>query len=267
MVISVPLIAKGAVLGMISLGSRTVRNVTPEELSLLAAIGQQTGVAVENACLYEQAEEAAATAERNRLARDLHDAVIQTLFSASMIANVLPRIWKRNPDEGQRRLEELHQLTRGALAEMRTLLLELRPSALIESPLDDLLRQLGEATTGRARLPVAVEIKEECSLPPDVKVALYRIAQEALNNVCKHAAASQVTVSLDCVEQVELRIQDDGCGFDPSLTPSDHFGIGIMQERAEAVGAKLTVQSEIGRGTQVLVTWSVNDTQCGSHHT
>jgi nitrate/nitrite-specific signal transduction histidine kinase len=279
MAISIPLVAKRQVLGAINLGSPTARDVTREELSLLAAIGQQTGVAVENARLYEQAEETAVTAERHRLARDLHDAVTQTLFSASMIAEVLPRIWERKPDEGQRRLQELHQLTRGALAEMRTLLVELRPSSLVEASLGDLLGQLGEAFTGRARVPVEVEMEGECSLPPDVQVALYRVAQEALNNVFKHAGASQVTVSLRCTDftsvplppegeeptsasprpgvRIELCIRDDGRGFDSTAIPPDHFGLTIMRERAEAVGATVRVESEIGQGTEVVAVWSV----------
>jgi signal transduction histidine kinase len=195
--------------------------------------------------------------ERSRLARDLHDAVTQTLFSASLIADVLPRIWERNQDEGRRRLEELRQLTRGALAEMRTLLLELRPAALAEAEMGDLLRQLAESVTGRAR--VAVEVKEEgvCDLPPDVKVALYRIAQEALNNVAKHAGASQAQVAFACgaQEPVSLRIRDNGRGFDPASVPPEHLGLGIMRERAAAVGARLTIRSEVGRGTEIVVEW------------
>ena len=256
MAISVPLIAKGKVLGALNLGSQLVRTVTPEELSLLAAIGQQAGVAVENARLYEQAEEAAAAAERNRLARELHDAVTQTLFSASMIADVLPRIWERDPKEGQRRLEELRQLTRGALAEMRTLLLELRPTALIEASPNELLRQLTEAVAGRARVPVTLHLAGECAPPPDVKVALYRIAQEALNNVAKHAAASRAEVSLRCAaERIELRISDNGQGFDPARIPAGHLGLGIMHERAEAADIALTVHSTVGHGTTVTAVW------------
>ena len=129
-------------------------------------------MAIENAQLYQQAQLAATIEERQRLARELHDAVTQTLFSASLIADVLPRLWERSPDEGHRRLEELRQLTRGALAEMRTLLMELRPAALVEVELSDLLRQLGEAFTGRARLPVQMDIDEGIEIPPDVKVSL-----------------------------------------------------------------------------------------------
>jgi ligand-binding sensor domain-containing protein/signal transduction histidine kinase len=208
--------------------------------------------------LAQKAAEAAVAAERSRLARDLHDAVSQTLFSASLIAEVLPRLWERNQDEGRRRLEEVRELTRGALAEMRTLLLELRPSALIEAEIGDLLRQLAESITGRARVPVTLEVKGEpsCSLPPDVKVVLYRIAQEALNNVAKHAEASQAMVSLQCQdEQVELRVSDDGRGFDLKSIPTESLGLGIMRERAETIGAELTVESEAGQGTVITVVW------------
>ena len=127
---------------------------TQAQLTLFKSIADQLGVAIENAYLFEKAEEAAITAERNRLARDLHDAVTQTLFSASMIADVLPKIWERNPEEGQRRLEELRQLTRGALSEMRTLLVELRPAALIDTDLGDLIGHQVNAFIARTRLPV-----------------------------------------------------------------------------------------------------------------
>jgi signal transduction histidine kinase len=155
-------------------------------------------------------------------------------------------------------------LTRGALAEMRAMLLELRPSALDESDLGELLRQLADAITGRARLPVAVNIQTQQSLPPDVKVALYRVAQEALNNVAKHAQAGHVALSLrdaPSTEEgqgqvgVELRISDDGKGFDSTPGSPEHFGLGIMRERAEAIGATLDITSRPGQGTQVIVVW------------
>src|SRR5207244_10397906 len=107
---------------------------------------------------FEQAQQAAALEERQRLARDLHDAVSQTLFSASLIAEVLPGLLDRHPTEARKRLEELRTLTRGALAEMRTLLLELRPTALTDTPLGDLLKQLAEATTGHAKLKVTTRV-------------------------------------------------------------------------------------------------------------
>jgi signal transduction histidine kinase len=159
-------------------------------------------------------------------------------------------------EEGQRRLMELRELTRGALAEMRTLLLELRPAALADAVLGDLLRQLGESITGRARIPVAVEVEGECVLDPEVKVALYRIAQEALNNIAKHAGSSQASVNLLCQPgRVLLRVSDDGIGFDPQSIPPESLGLGIMRERAEAIGAALDIDSKVGHGAQVVVVW------------
>jgi signal transduction histidine kinase len=199
------------------------------------------------------------------------------LFSASLIAEILPDLWASDQEEGRQLLAELRQLSRGALAEMRTLLLELRPAALVEANLADLLRQLAEAVTGREGVPVVVTVEAQGSparqshvLPPDVHVALYRIAQEALNNVVKHAQASQVTVSLRCTAfapssspfdgekcggQIELCIVDDGRGFDPASVPQDRLGLGIIRERAESIGASLTIESGPGLGTRVQVVW------------
>ncbi len=129
-----------------------------------------------------------AAEERNRLARDLHDSVTQVLFSANLTAEVLPQIWRRDPETGLKSLDNLRLLTRGALAEMRTLLLELRPSALIKTPLGDLLAQLTEAIVSRKMLPFQLSIQQIPTLPENVHLSFYRIAQESLNNIIKHAA-------------------------------------------------------------------------------
>ncbi len=213
-------------------------------------------LAIENARLREQSELAAATAERDRLARDLHDAVTQTLFSASLIAEAMPHVWRRNPEEGERGLAELRQLTRGAAAEMRTMLVELRPAALTEKPLDELLRHLTEAMTSRTRIPIALTVGGSDLLPPDVQIAMYRIAQEALNNVAKHAGASRASVDLENqADQAALRIEDNGCGFELENVLPDCFGLNIMHERAEGIGADLRIVSQPGDGTKVVVNW------------
>jgi signal transduction histidine kinase len=254
--LSIPLIIKDEVYGAISLYYYKPREFSNEEVSLATAFADQAALAIENARLRAQVEQSAVAAERNRLARDLHDAVTQTLFSASLIAEVLPRLWDRNRAEGKRRLEELRQLTRGAMAEMRTLLLELRPATLREAKLDELLRHLTEAITGQVRTSVRLKIEGDCAMPTDVQVALYRITQEALNNVAKHARAGQATVSLRCrPERVELNIKDDGQGFELESISPEHLGLGIMHERAETIGATLKLQSQLGQGTQIEVVW------------
>jgi signal transduction histidine kinase len=159
---------------------------------------------------------------------------------------------------------------------MRTLLLELRPAALADTRLEDLLRQLGEAASGRAGISVVVQVEGQASnLPSDVQIAFYRITQEALNNVVKHARAHQVVIQLhylgddqtadsQSIRQagiippgmgIMLFIHDDGRGFDPAEIPHNRLGLGIMQERAQAIGALLTVESQPGHGTQVTVRW------------
>lgn len=206
--------------------------------------------------LAEQERENIATAERARLARDLHDAVSQTLFSASLIAEVLPRLWQKDPDAGRKSLEDIRELTRGALAEMRTLLLELRPAALEDTDLGDLLRQLADSITGRARVSVSAHVEGQCSLSPETKVGLYRIAQEALNNVAKHSGASSATVILHCEsDKVKLCISDNGKGFDLSNVPSESLGLGIMRERAKDIGASLDIKTTINRGTEIIAIW------------
>ena len=206
-----------------------------------------------------QLKEKTAEEERIRLARDLHDAVSQTLFSTSLIAEVLPRVWERNKDEGLQKLEEVRQLTRGALAEMRTLLFELRPAALADAELSDLLRQLSESVIGRARVPVTLEVEGNCAIPTDVKIALYRIAQEALNNIAKHSGASRAQITLHCQpDQISMHIIDNGHGFDVAQVASGSFGLGNMQERANHIGAVLKIESSVSEGTEITVTWHNN---------
>lgn len=206
--------------------------------------------------LQEKAAQEAVALERTRLARELHDAVTQTLFSASLIAEVLPELWAIDAEEARKTTEELRQLTRGALAEMRTLLLELRPAVLTQARFSDLLRQLCEALIGRARLPIEINIQGERELPPDVQVALYRIAQESLNNVAKYARATQVSVALDLsAAGARLEIVDNGTGYDPALLKPTSLGMRIMRERAEAIAAEIQFTSAPGAGTTVAVTW------------
>jgi PAS domain S-box-containing protein len=210
--------------------------------------------------LAAKAVEGAISAERNRLARDLHDAVTQTLFSASLIAEVLPELWEMYPDEARKSNEELRQLTRGALAEMRTLLLELRPAALTQASFPDLIKQLSEAVIGRARLPVDLTVTGEYELPPDIKVAFYRIAQECLNNIVKYARAARVQIGINLDwSNVSMEINDDGVGFDPSIMKPTSLGMRIMRERAEAIQARLQISSTPGQGTTVTVSWNEDE--------
>lgn len=153
-------------------------------------------------------------------------------------------------------LTELKGLIGGALAEMRTLLLELRPEHLLEKPFAELLVQLGDSLLTRTGVTIVIDAGDGCSLPPDVRVALYRIAQEALNNAIRHASPTTVQLTLACQgPSMSLSVRDDGRGFSPEHIPPGHFGIGIMRERAADIGADFTIVSEHDRGTLITVTW------------
>lgn len=271
-----PLESKDELLGLIALFSFTPRRVPHNELALLTAIGSQIGVAVENGRLYQEAGRLAAMAERNRLAQDLHDSVTQTIFTASLLAGVIPLLWDKDPEDARRQLEEVARLTRGALEEMRALLLELRPATLAQVPLEELLKRLANSTESNARLTVMLDANAGLPLPAQVRVSLYRIAQEALNNVVKHANANQVWITLrpvfcdaagesranqvESIESdepcgVEMAIRDDGQGFELEAVEGEHLGLAIMRERAEDIHARLTLVTGPGQGTLIGVVW------------
>ena len=255
----VPLAVKKRIIGGIGIAHAERNYFTPHHADLALSVANQAAITMINAELYGHAQELAVLEERQRLAQNLHDAVNQSLFSAGLIAEVLPRLWERNQPEARRSLEDLRRLTRGAQAEMRALLAELRPSTLVDSNLSELLRLLGNAFTGRTNIPVTVTVNSESSLPAETQVAFYRICQEALNNIAKHAKASQVEMELHYVEQprkLVLHIRDNGRGFDTAeQAPSGHYGLGMMRERAETAAAELTIASQPGAGCDVTIRW------------
>ena len=252
----VPLIIDEKLYGTMTFYYENQTQFSEEDIYLGLTLASQVALAIENARLRNQEKEIAIANERNRLARDLHDAVTQTLFSATLIAEVIPRLWKKNINEGEKRLEELRQLTRGALAEMRTLLLELRPSALKDASFPDLIKQLSEALSGRTRIPVEIELDEIPELDQEDKIALYRICQEAFNNIAKHSDATHVWITIKKREnKCELIINDNGKGMSQSEVPSNHLGISIMKERAQAIGANINFMSEPGAGTTIHLIW------------
>jgi PAS domain S-box-containing protein len=216
--------------------------------------------ALESARMADATRAAAAEEERKRLARELHDSVSQALFQANLTADVLPQLWAKSPARGQQALAELQQMTRSALAEMRTLLIELRPATITNAPLHELLPYLTAAVGAKTGIDSTVELQPVPVLPPDVQVALYRIAQEALHNVVKHAQASQIGLSLCATPDanqhvVALSICDDGRGFDATQIAPTRMGLSSMRERALSIGATIELTSTPGGGTTVTVCW------------
>ncbi|MBI5667666.1 MAG: PAS domain-containing protein [Chloroflexi bacterium] len=255
--IGAPVYLRYELIGFINLFCRQADGFTEAHAERLRLFAEAIATALQNARLYQQAQELAAYEERQRLARDLHDAVSQTLFSATTLAEALPRLWQRNPQRTMEQLDQIVLLNRAAMAEMRTLLLELRPEAILNTRLNRLLTQLVEVVQGRKRMAaeLVIEGDDEERLPPGVHLAIYRIAQESLNNVVKHSQATRFTVKVNRRPgYIRLCIQDNGRGFDAAQL-SGGLGLDTMRERAEAIGATLDVSSTPGEGTEINVIW------------
>ncbi len=252
----VPLAVKGRIIGGIGVADARKNYYTAHHADLALSVANQAAITMINTELYGQAQELAVLEERQSLARNLHDAINQSLFSAGLIAEVLPRLWDRDQAEARNALEDLRRLTRGAQAEMRALLAELRPSTLTDADLGDLLRLLGNAHSGRTNTQVNISVVENTLLPAPVQIAFYRVCQEALFNVAKHSKAKNVEIILKQEgDTINLSIVDDGLGFDPDQSIPGHFGVNMMRERAEAVGAKLSIISKPGSGTKLMIQW------------
>jgi len=251
----VPIVVDNAVIGFINLDSMEPNFFTDDNLRYLQLFSFQASIALHNAQSFEQAQEIASLEERERLARDLHDTVSQMLFSASMIADSLSRMADSDGKiaEGIHKLKELN---RGALAEMRSLLLELRPQAILNTDLERLVKNLTGSLSSRSALEIYSEVDANGQLPDEVHVALYRILQESLNNIIKHARASTVQVEVfQRSNQFRLSVVDDGVGFEVGKAHIGHYGLGIMQERAEKISAQFEIHSAQDEGTILLVRW------------
>ena len=247
-----PLEAAERALGCLVIEPRPGQDLSDSAVDRLAILADQASSAISNSRSLVMARSLAALEERQSLANDLHDSVSQTLWTATLLAETLSRASDLSAEQRDR-ADRLHALTAGALSEMRTLLLELRPSVIEETPFADLVHQLVSAFESRRRAKCVVHLDREVEPLPTVKVALYRILQESLNNVSRHADAESVHISVEVTGDVlEMRVRDDGEGFEMG-SASEHFGLRIMAERADAIGASLHVDSCLGEGTSVSV--------------
>jgi signal transduction histidine kinase len=257
-VLAQPLLATSGPAGSLIIArDATAGSFSAEERQLARTVGDALAAVIEIDRLHRRETRQAAAEERQALARDLHDAVTQSIYSATLIAEALPAVYARDPVEGQRHLERLRRLARAALAEMRTLLFELRPSALRAAPLDTLLERLGDVLAGQADIAVDVRVDQGIDLPPDVKIVLYRVTQEAFSNIAKHARASTAVARVRLQDgQVTLSVSDDGRGLDPRKIHGGHLGLKIMRERLDRIGADFHVESTPGEGTTIRAVWT-----------
>ncbi len=258
MTVIVPLVAHGRKLGLMASYYHHDDEPDAEELAYISALANQAATAVQNALLLAQAQEKASLEERARLARDLHDSATQTVFSVGMLAQAARTQYERRSERVGATLDRVAALAQQAHSEMRALLFELRPHAALEDGLAAGLERLLEAVRTRSGLAITLSGDPLPALDPARTMAAFRIVQEALNNVAKHAHAS--TVQIEVVQHEggwTLRVADDGNGFDPAAMPagsSGGMGMRSMRERALSAGFTLTVKSAPGAGTTVELT-------------
>jgi signal transduction histidine kinase len=267
--LAVPILLGERVLGVLNVESSDPFD--EEDTAGLRIVADQLAVAIENARLYRRGQRLAVLEERQRLARDLHDSVTQHIFGMGMIAESLVRAFRKSAEEGERRVARLTELSRTALAEMRALLAELRPAgapmpteALAVVPDIVRVRRDGLAATLAAHaermsvheVPVTVDTSGYARQPHQIEEALFRIAQEAVNNAVKHASARRVDIRLTTGEaRVRLLVGDDGIGFDPAKDIREGgLGLTSMRERARGMGGSIRVETSPGDGTRVEVT-------------
>ncbi len=253
-----PIVSEGQVIGFLNLESLVPNFFEPEHGRLVRAFADHAATAIRNAQLFEQAQRIAVIEERQRLARELHDAVSQTLFSANMIADSLPLLAEKQPEALPGQIKVLRQQTQLAMAELRAMLYELRPQSLADTDIKTLLEQLVQAFSNRSTMEIDLTISgdELGEIDLVVKVALYRISQEALNNAIQHANATRADISLSLEEnRLCLCVIDNGNGFNIDEQKAGHMGLRIMRERAESIQAKLDISSS-NTGTVIIVTYT-----------
>ncbi|OGC94404.1 MAG: hypothetical protein A2W25_01860 [candidate division Zixibacteria bacterium RBG_16_53_22] len=267
--VTVPLIAKSRVLGLLHLASPQPGRLSSENIQLLGAMGHQLGVAIENSNLWEQLkykEEirgrllegiiTAQEAERKRIARELHDQTGQSLTSLMVGLKMLETA---RPEEIDQRIKSMRHLTGQMLEDVHNLAVELRPSSLDDLGLVAALEQYTREFTDKFGINSEFQTIgfDHRRLSPEMEIALYRIVQEALTNVVKHAEAKKVSVLMEVRQSsIVAIVEDDGRGFDIQPKSRNHEGrLGLygMYERAELIGGKLTIESRPGKGTTVFV--------------
>lgn len=211
-------------------------------------------LADEKAELARSAHKAATIEERQRLARDLHDAVSQQLFALTMMAQATGKVFDKNPEKAKKQLEEITQMALQAQTEMRALLLHLRPVHLSGEPLTEGVFSLIEELKQKCPLHFEVQMEEMDQISRTTEEQLFRVVQEALSNILRHANASEVKVNLTHSKgEMFLHISDDGAGFDPEEKKSNKasYGLKSMKERCEEIGGVFTLRSREGEGTHI----------------
>ena len=251
-VVSVPMMYRKSAIGALNVFYPRGKSPGQMEVAFLAAIAGQAAVAVENSRLFVEAKEKAILEERQRLARELHDSVSQALYGIALGARTARALVERDPAQAVEPLDYVLSLADAGLAEMRALIFELRPETLeTEGLLGALTKQI-DSVRARHGLEIQAEWCDEPDYPHEIKETVYRIAQESLNNIVKHAKARRVDLRLSCGgDEIVLEVSDDGIGFASEEAFPGHLGLRSMRERAMRLGGSLQVESALSQGTRI----------------
>jgi signal transduction histidine kinase len=254
--LGVPIVAGEGVIGSFYLTQKEgAEQFTDEDQELIELLASHAAIAITNARLYERSRELSILEERNRLALELHDAVSQKLFSLVLTAESAETLMERDGEAARAQIERLKQLSREALDELRSLILELRPPDLDRDGLCGALRKHVEVLRQLHGVDIELKIDDAMSAGGDDRdQEVFRIAQEALQNALRHARAKHVQVRLGRHNgHLALEVHDDGVGFqpdDPELR-SRRLGLTSMEERADRLGGRLEIHSAPGQGTDI----------------
>lgn len=256
--LGVPVTSQGRVIGALYLADRRGprgAEFTIEDERLITTLAAHAAVAIETARLLERSRELSVVEERNRLARELHDAVNQTLFSANLTSEAAALLIETDAEQAKRQLRMLQDLTRTAMEEMRSLIFELRPGELGEDGLVPTLRKHVDVLRRVHGKEIALDVDSLPHLAARLEREMFRIAQEALTNALKHADPEHVLLRLRHRNgRLTLLVRDDGRGFDTrNQDLRRRLGLVSMKERAESLGGKLRVRSRPGAGTSVVL--------------
>jgi signal transduction histidine kinase len=253
--LGVPIRARDRVLGALYLTDKEdAPGFTEGDERLIEMLAAHAAIAIENARLYERGRELSFIEERNRLARDLHDSVVQKLFGVVLAAQSAATLFDRDPDAARAQVEKLQELTQDAIQELRSLIFQLRPPAVESDGLAAALEKQVQVLRRVHRQEIDLEVTGEPRLRPRIDDEVFRIAQEALHNAVKHAAARRLDLHLEEGDRrLVLTVRDDGVGFDPGATAhrSRRLGLTSMEERATALGGTLSIDSAPGKGTTI----------------
>jgi two-component system NarL family sensor kinase len=252
---SIPLYAHGKKLGVMNVASPDWRELSPDDLRLLYTVGDLLSIAIERARLFDRSVQLGAAEERNRLAREIHDTLAQGLAAITLQLETADALLeaKTQPDKARQIVQHALSLTRSNLDAARRSVLDLRAAPLEGRSLGDAVSEMAEEWAARGDLALHLAVTGgNFPLPVRVEVGVYRIVQEALTNIVRHADAQNLTLALVITpEQVQLTIEDDGRGFEPAEVPNGHYGIIGMNERIKLLGGEMTLCSTPSDGTRL----------------